>query len=248
MQIIPALCILGGKVATFQPGNPESEILPDDPYALVERLSEANVLRIHLVDIDGARREGKHNAGLIGSLSNVCVSQLEIAGGLEDLDYIRSLRFAGADLFVIGSVIYDRPAFLEELIQDDGLQPDTIMISLDMIDGQLTFHGWTKAADQERVTSIIERMTELGFSRVLITDVNRDYQQHGPDYSLFSFLTQSFPQVKFTIAGAINSYDDIERLKKSGVHEVIVGQDFYDTDEKLKRLSDYNKSEGEKWD
>ena len=29
--------------------------MPDDPYEVIERLGEANIMRIHLVDIDGAR-------------------------------------------------------------------------------------------------------------------------------------------------------------------------------------------------
>lgn len=248
MQIIPALCIYQGKVAAFRPGEPESLIMPDDPYEVIERLGKANIMRIHLVDIDGARHEGNNNVGLIGSLSNVTVSQLEVAGGIESLDYIRSLRFAGADLFVVGSVVYDRPEFLEEIKADGIIKPGCIMISLDLIDGQLTFHGWRDIADQSTVIDVIRRMVDLGFTRMLITDVNHDFVDHGPNTSLFSTLTQTFPAVKFTVAGTIKTYEDIEILKKAGVHEVIVGHELWDSEEKLKRLSAYNRAEGEVWD
>jgi len=65
MQIIPALCIADGKVAAFRPGYNDALPLPDDPYQLMERLGKADILRIHLVDIDAARHEGITNLGLI---------------------------------------------------------------------------------------------------------------------------------------------------------------------------------------
>ena len=87
------------------------------------------------------------------------------------------------------------------------------MIGLDLIDGKLTFHGWRDIADQTKVTEVIQRMVDLGFSRILITDVNRDFVNHGPNTSLLSTLTQTFHGVKFTVAGTINTYEDIEILK-----------------------------------
>jgi phosphoribosylformimino-5-aminoimidazole carboxamide ribonucleotide (ProFAR) isomerase len=248
MQIIPALCIADGKVAAFRPGYNDALPLPDDPYQLMERLGKADILRIHLVDIDAARHEGITNLGLIGSLANVCIPQLEVAGGLQSLDHIRSLRFGGADLFVLGSVVYEKPQFLEEIIRSMTIKPDSIMIALDLVKGELTFHSWKEKVQEEDLYGVIRRMLDLGFTRVLVTDVDIERKDQGPDVAFLTDLVQKFPQVKFTLAGHIRDYADIDRLKAAGVHEVIVGQEFYQDDAALKRISDYNLAEGEAWD
>ncbi len=248
MQIIPALCITNGKVAAFRPGHQEFVLLEEEPYDLITRLNQANIMRVHLVDIDGARHDGVNNVGLIGSLSNLTVSQLAVAGGIETLDYIRSLRFAGADLFVLGSVVYEKPELLDAIIEAKPINPGCIIIGLDLVDGKLRFHGWRDEADQEEVHAVIRRMVDLGFTRFLVTDIDTHHQDQGPDLAFFGSLVQDFPEVKFTAAGHIATYTDINRLKEAGVHEVLVGDEFYDDAEKIQKLSDYNRSEGEKWD
>ncbi|MEM9983767.1 MAG: HisA/HisF-related TIM barrel protein [Bacteroidota bacterium] len=248
MQIIPVLCITDGKVAAFKPGFQEYVLLEEKPYDLITRLNQANIMRTHLVDIDGARHDGQNNMGLIGSLANLTVSQLAVAGGIETLDYIRSLRFAGADLFVLGSVVYEKPELLDEIIASTQIKPSCIIIGLDLIDGKLRFHGWQEEADQEEVHAVIRRMVEMGFTRFLVTDIDTQHLDQGPDLAFFGSLVQDFPKVKFTAAGHIETYTDINRLKEAGVHEVLVGDTFYDDAKKIKKLSDYNQSEGEEWD
>lgn len=243
MQIIPALAIKDGKAVDFQPGRPEVTLLSIDPYKIIDTLGSHSVHRVHLVDIDGAEYKGKDNIGLIGSLSNICVCDLEVGGGINNLNHLKSLQYAGVDYFVLGSVVHEKPALLEEISDLKHIKNDDIMIAVDLLDGKLTYHGYADSINDQAVHDVIVRALALGYSRVLITDIDTRHPDHGPDIAFLSVLVQEFPSVKFSVAGHIHTFDQVDRLKEVGIKEVVVGYDFYADTERIKALSAYNNKE-----
>lgn len=244
MQIIPALSIKDGKAADFRPDLREPVFLPEsDPYKFIDLFSKHSIRRVHLVDIDGAQQQGTHNVGLIGSLSNVCVSDLEVGGGIRNLDHLKSLQYAGVDYFVLGSAVYDRPELLKEIAELDHIDNDDIMIGVDLVNGQLTYHGYRENVPDEKVRHVIQRCLDMGFERVLVTDIDHSHPEQGPAVAFYASLVQDFPQVHFSAAGHITTFGDVNRLKEAGVVEAVVGHDFYRDSDYLKRLADYNEEE-----
>ncbi len=147
MRIIPALYIKDGKVAAYKPGDYENiEFLSIDPYQLIEKLDKLHIHNIGLIDID-ATLGSKSNAGLIGSLCNVTVTTLHVGGGIKEMDYLKSLQYAGVDYFIIGAAIFNAEAFLKSLNDAEDVKNEKITIAINVMDGKASHHDWLDNKD-----------------------------------------------------------------------------------------------------
>ncbi|MDX2248979.1 MAG: HisA/HisF-related TIM barrel protein [Bacteroidia bacterium] len=244
MQIIPALYIKEGKPAIYRPGDYDRiEFLPYDPYDLIDEISRHHVQRIYIVDVDASLQNTENNKALIVSLANTTIPDLEVGGGINNIDYIKSLQYSGVDYFVLGSVVFENFAFLEEISQAKHIGNEKIMISLDLLDGKLTSHGWTMIMDDATIRSMIKKCIDLGFSRFICTDINSTHRESGPDILFYKELVEQFPDVLFAASGQINTFEDIDNLKAVGIKEAIVGNSIYRDFSLLDRISEYNRKE-----
>jgi phosphoribosylformimino-5-aminoimidazole carboxamide ribotide isomerase len=241
MQIIPALYIKDGKAAIYTPSDYENlDYLPQSPYDLIDQIGKYNIRRIHLVDIDASLDNGKDNRALIGSLANVSIPNLEVGGGIRQMEYLKSLQYAGVDYFVLGSVVMENEPFLTQIQEAKHIRNDRIMISLDILNGQLTTHGWVDTVTGHTAESIIEKCLEQGFSRFICTDIDSEGPDRGPDLAFYESLVERFPQAIFSASGQIRTFADVDKLRKLGVHEVIVGNEIFKEDGLLEKISVYN--------
>jgi phosphoribosylformimino-5-aminoimidazole carboxamide ribotide isomerase len=244
MLIIPALYIHGGRLAAYQPADYENlQYVEGDPYEVISRIAEMDIPRIYLVDLDASVGGGSNNAGLIGSLANTCVPDIAVGGGLRDLDYLRSLQYAGVDEFVLGTVVFEDIHFLKQLKDSPGLQHARFSISLDLLDGQLTSRGWTHPEDK-RVEDLIRECMGLGYHHFICTDMHPGKRESGPDLGLYQHLVSAFPEAQFTAAGQIHSLEHVAQLAALGVREAIIGDEAYLSETLLRSISDYNRGQG----
>ena len=243
MQIIPALYIKEGRAAAYRPGDDAAlEFLPQDPYDLIDLIGTyEDISRIHLIDMDAVLPGEKNNCGLVGSLANTTVPDLEAGGGINDMEYLKSLQYAGVDYFVLGTVVFENFAFLEAISQASDIKNDRIMIAIDLMDGQLTYHGWTESVEDQNLRNLIRRCLEVGFHRFIITDVDSTHPEKGPDLLFYKELVEQFPEAIFAAAGNIITFQDVDDLKQVGVREVIVGDEIYKEEGLLEKIAAYNK-------
>lgn len=241
MQIVPALYIKDGKPAAYTPGEFDHiDFLDFDPYDLIAEICKHKVQRIYLVDMDASGTEGKNNRALITSLANTTVAEVEAGGGITNMDYLKSLKYAGVDYFVIGSAAFENQDFLKEISEASHVDNDEITISLDLLDGRLTCHGWTQPVDDQTMRSLIQGSIELGFSRFICTDIDTTHPNNGPDILFYKELVEQFPDVTFLASGHINNFQDVEDLRAVGIKEVIVGNEIYKDLSLLDQISEYN--------
>lgn len=244
MQIIPALYIHDGKAASYTPGNYESiHYLEQDPYEVIDLLGKHDVQRIILLDIDSARGNEQNNKSLIGSLANLTIPDLEVGGGINDMEYLKTLQFAGVDYFILGSAVFKNFDLIKQICESDHIKTDRILVSLDMLDGRLTTLGWTEAVTEKPLSDVIRECMEFGITRFIISDLNSDHPESGPDLTFYSELIEEFPDAIFSAAGHIHSFEDVEALKKIGVAEVVVGNEIYEHEEWMEKISAYNRRE-----
>lgn len=246
MQIIPALYIHQGKPASYTPGLYDTiTYLDHDAYEMIDLLGKHDVQRIILLDIDAAKQGEENNKGLIGSLSNIAVPDLEVGGGINDMDYLKTLQYAGVDYFILGSAVFQNFDLIKEICESESVKTDRVLISLDMLDGKLTALGWTQEVENKGLTDVIRDCMEYGLKRFIITDVNSDHPEQGPDLTFYSELVEAFPEAIFSASGHIRSFEDVEALKKVGVAEVVVGNEIYQEEEWMDQITAYNKKEAE---
>lgn len=246
MQIIPALYIHQGRAASYIPGQYDTiAYIDQDPYELIDLLGKHDIQRIILLDIDAAKQGEDDNKGLIGSLSNIAVPDLEVGGGINDMDYLKTLQYAGVDYFILGSAVFQNFDLIRQICESDSVKTDRVLISLDMMDGKLTALGWTQEVEDKGIADVIRDCMEYGLKRFIITDVNSDHPEHGPDLTFYSELLEAFPEAIFSAAGHIHSFEDVEALKKVGIAEVVVGNEIYQEEEWMDQITAYNKKEAE---
>lgn len=239
MQIIPSLYIKDGKLAQYKPGDYENiEFLPDDPYELVEKLDKLDIGNIGLIDID-ATLGNKSNAGLIGSLSNITVATLHVGGGIRDLNYLKSLQYAGVDYFIIGAAVFGKGDFLKVLSEAEDIKSDRISIAINVLDGKVTHHAWSGDLDTT-AEDLITTCRDLGFNRFIISDVRTSNPEQGPDMAFYTSLVKQFPDCRIGAAGHINSFEDIEALEGIGVRGVVIGKEIYLEEGLLEKIAAFN--------
>lgn len=240
MRIVPALFIKEGKAAIYNAGNfKEIKFLEEDPYDIIARLDKLDIGHIGLVDVDASLGKS-NNAGLIGSLANITVCTLHVGGGINDLDYLKSLQYAGVDYFIIGSAVHEDPELLKTIAAADHIKNERISIAVDICDGKLYYHGWEDDLDVS-LNHFIHEAIDLGFSRFLLTDITTDSESPLPDVAFYQSLTESFPDCHFVAAGRIDSFADIDALSTTGVDAVVVGNKIYKDENLLKQVAAFNK-------
>lgn len=243
MQIVPALYIKDGKAAVYRPGDYQHiEFLSEDPYDLIERIEQHHIHRMLIIDVDASLPGEANNAGLLGSLSNTCVIDLEVGGGIYDMDYLKSLQYAGVDYFVLGSVVIDNFDFLLQVKAAEDVNNERILISLDVKDRKLWTHGWTNPVTDLSPKELIWKCINAGFNRFIITDVDRAKEGLGPDLEFYEAVVEQFPGATIGAGGRINSMEDIEKLAAIGISEVIVGNKIYKEPSLLNTISEFNQA------
>ncbi len=244
MLIVPALYIKSGKLAAFRPGDYENlEYLNYDPYELIQLLGEQEMRRIFLVDIDASQRNETNNKGLIGSLCNTSIPNLEVGGGITEMSYLKSLQYAGVDHFVIGTSAQTDPDFLREISEAKHVKNERIKIGIDRFNGHLTNQGFSHESSIS-LPMEIESCLALGFTHFHLTDVDSEHPERGPDLGFFSQLVEAYPSASFSASGHINTFEDVDNLKAVGIQEVTVGNQIYKEPGILAEVAAYNKAEG----
>ncbi len=242
MQIVPAIYIHDEKPAIYRPGDYEHlEYIDKDPYEVIKTLDVKGINRILLIDVDASLPgEGKNNKGIIGSLSNTCVADIQVGGGIDDMEYLKSLQYAGVDFFVLGSVVYDNFDFVRQLAQEDHVKNDDILISIDVLDGKLFYHGWNDPVVGLSPEELMWKCINIGLNSFNVTDVRKGADS--PNFDFYSKLIEQFPGATIGAAGNIHTFDQVLKLESVGVREVYVGNRIYKEPELIQALAEFNKS------
>ena len=241
MQIVPAIYIYDGKAAVYRPGDYENmEFIDKDPYEILKEIEENGIGRVLLIDINASGPgEAPNNKGLIGSLSNTCVVDIEVGGGIDNMEYLKSLQYAGVDYFVLGSVVYDNFDFVRKLAEEDHVKNDDILISVDVLEGKLSYHGWKDPVEGLTPQELMYKCINIGLNRFNVTDVRREAEH--PNFEFYEELRTQLPGASIGAAGNIHTFEDVEKLEALGVREVYVGNRIYKEPELLKAIAEFNK-------
>lgn len=242
MKIIPALYIKEGKLAYYNPGEKhELEFLPYDPYELIEELGNHHIDRVMLIDMDGSMPNDLQNIGLIGSLCNTTVIDLEVGGGIANMDHLKSLQYAGVDYFVLGTVALSNFNFLREINESKTVKNERVLISLDVRAGRLVTHGLTKTVTNITLDEMIWKCINAGFNRFIVTEV----EVPALDIAFYQRLAKQFPGARFAASGGIHTFEQIKALEDVGIQEVIIGDGIYRGEGLIKKIADFNRAHNE---
>ena len=83
MILVPAIDILGGRAVRLKKGDyAQVTVYNEDPVAQARAFEQAGAVRIHIVDLDGARDGAPTNMPVISAIARECSVELEVGGGV----------------------------------------------------------------------------------------------------------------------------------------------------------------------
>ena len=102
-----------------------------------------------------------------------------------------------------------------------------MIVALDNKDGQIMVQGW-KTGTAMTVDDALEKYSQLGVHRFLITSIAQDGMLTSPDLQTLS-AAAIYPNAKIIAAGGIGSLGDLVALKEIGVESAVIGKALYES-------------------
>jgi phosphoribosylformimino-5-aminoimidazole carboxamide ribotide isomerase len=151
---------------------------------------------------------------------------IQFGGGMRSLDAVAQALVLGATRVVLGTVAVRKPEVVARAIARFG--SERIVVGIDARDGQVATHGWREASDLDVLTMAL-RMRDLGITRIVYTDIQRDGTLVGVNVTGTAALARE-SGLRIIASGGVASLADIGALaacSADGIEGVIVGQGLY---------------------
>jgi phosphoribosylformimino-5-aminoimidazole carboxamide ribotide isomerase len=233
MNVIPAIDLLEGRcVRLYQGDYDRSETFNEDPVAVAREWVAQGATRLHLVDLDGARRGEPTNHEAIGAIARAVEVPVQVGGGLRSRETVAALFDLGVERAILGTVAVENPQLVAELCREF---PGRIAAGIDARNGKVATRGWLETSEVE-ATDLAQQMAQLGVVAIIYTDIHRDGTLQGPNKDALRQVAEvvSIPVIA---SGGVSSITDLLgllALEPLGVTDVIVGRALYTGDVILK--------------
>ena len=233
MKIFPAIDIKDKKCVRLVKGDFENKTEYEiSPIEQAGKFKDHGFKNLHIVDLDGALTGKTVNLDIIQDIVGKFNLNVEVGGGIRNLDSVQKYVDAGAEKVILGSAAIKDKNFLKEACEKF---PSKIALGLDAKDGYLSISGWKESSNQLTL-DYLKEVKDYGVSRLIYTDINRDGMKQSPNFEETAKVAYS-SNCPVIISGGVSSIDDIKNAKNlNNVEGVIVGKAIYDGDIQLEEL------------
>lgn len=240
MQLIPAIDLIHGHCVRLTRGKFETaREYEKSPKEVASEYVSYGFSRVHVVDLDGARKGQIVQLQAISEILSVPGIQAQVGGGVRTEEHIQQLLDIGAAQVVVGSVAMRTPEIVSTWATKFG--PERFSVALDLEEGILSASGWTQK-ERSTIDEIVSKLEASGITDYLCTDIFRDGMLEGPNFELYQVLVHAHPKIRWIASGGISSLEDLESLRRTGVYAVIIGKAIYEGRITLEELAEYAKS------
>ena len=233
MIIIPAIDLKGGRCVRLFKGRFDQEtVYGENPALMAQRWAGEGAQWIHLVDLDGSVGRKPVNLDAILGIRSAVDVQLELGGGIRDMETISLYLEAGIDRIILGTAALRDPDLVGRAA---GQYPGKIALGLDARGSSVVVEGWTVDTGQDLI-ELARRFQGLGVSALIYTDVDRDGTRSGPNLERTRELARSV-DIPVIASGGIKDLNDIRALlplEADGVAGAITGKALYEGSLNLK--------------
>tara|TARA_Y100000389_G_scaffold13022_1_gene11645 strand:+ start:96 stop:812 length:717 start_codon:yes stop_codon:yes gene_type:complete len=233
MKIFPAIDIKDKKCVRLVKGDFDNKTeYKMSPVEQARKYKDHGFKNLHIVDLDGALTGETVNLDIIQDIVGKFDLNIEVGGGIRNLDSIQKYIDAGAEKVILGSAAIKDKDFLKKACEK---YPNKIALGLDARDGYLSVSGWKESSNQLTL-DYLKEVNDYGVSRLIYTDINRDGMKQSPNFDETSKVAE-ISNCPVIISGGVSSIDDIKKSKNfENVDGIIVGKAIYDGDIKLDEL------------
>ncbi|MFZ2739571.1 MAG: 1-(5-phosphoribosyl)-5-[(5-phosphoribosylamino)methylideneamino]imidazole-4-carboxamide isomerase [Burkholderiaceae bacterium] len=231
MLLIPAIDLKDGHCVRLKQGDMDQvTTFSEDPAVMARNWVNQGARRLHLVDLNGAFAGQPKNELAIRKILKEVGSEIEVqlGGGIRDLDTIERYLDAGLRYVIIGTAAVKNPGFLQDACTAFG---GHIIVGLDAKDGKVATDGWSKLTRHD-VVDLAKKFEDYGVESVIYTDIGRDGMLSGLNIEATVRLAQALT-IPVIASGGLSNMADIESLcavEDEGIQGVICGRAIYTGD------------------
>jgi phosphoribosylformimino-5-aminoimidazole carboxamide ribotide isomerase len=231
MLLIPAIDLKDGHCVRLKQGDmDQSTTFGEDPAVMARNWVNKGARRLHLVDLNGAFAGHPKNEMAIRKILKEVGSEIDVqlGGGIRDLDTIERYLDAGLRYVIIGTAAVKNPGFLQDACTAFG---GHIIVGLDARDGKVATDGWSKLTRHD-VVDLAKKYEDYGVESIIYTDIGRDGMLTGINVESTVKLAQAL-SIPVIASGGLSNMADIDALcavEDQGVEGVICGRAIYSGD------------------
>ncbi|SFT78955.1 1-(5-phosphoribosyl)-5-[(5-phosphoribosylamino)methylideneamino] imidazole-4-carboxamide isomerase [Algoriphagus locisalis] len=227
-EIIPSIWLINGKCVRLKRGDfSTEEVISHNPLEIAQAFESIGIQRLHLVDLDGARRGEPKNYHILEAIAGYTELKVDFTGGITtDGDVIKCFEF-GASTITVSSVAANYPERFAQFILSYGRQKINLAADTNPSDNKIKIRGWLKKTEID-LFDHISFFYERGLKYLKCSDVSRDGVMQGPNFALFQSIRDKFPEINLAASGGVRGIDDFRRLKDMGVSASVFGRAYYE--------------------
>lgn len=237
MQIIPAIDLIDGKCVRLTEGDyTQKKIYNEDPLEIAKAFEGIGFMRLHLVDLDGAKAGEVVNWKVLEKIANHTRLKIDFGGGIKNERTLKTVFDTGATFATIGSLAVKSRDIFEAWIERFGAA--VFMLGADVFEEKIAIGGWLEKTDID-VYTFMQSYMNKGVSQIFCTDIQKDGKLQGPSIDLYKKIIAKFPALQLIASGGVSNLQDLIALRAIGCDAAIVGKAIYENRITLQELSKF---------
>ncbi len=238
MQIIPAIDIIEGKCVRLTEGDyAQKKIYNEDPLEVAKAFEGIGLMRLHLVDLDGAKAGQVVNWKVLEKIANNTELKIDFGGGIKTEATLKTVLDTGASYATIGSLAVRNELLFQEWIARFGAK--VFMLGADVLEEKIAIGGWLEKTEIS-VFDFMKSYINKGVKQIFCTDIKKDGKLEGPSIELYQKIIEQFPNLHLIASGGVSSLDDLIELEEIGCSAAILGKAIYENKITISELANFN--------
>ncbi len=238
-RIIPCLDVKDGVVVKGV--RFEGHEVVGDIAALAKRYSAEGADELVFYDITASAQNRSVDVDWIARVCAEIDIPFCVAGGIRSVDQARQLLFCGADKISINSPALERPALIDELVEEFGSQ--CIVVGIDSFEADGTYQVYQYTGDPTRsrntTRSTLDWAREAqsrGAGEIVLNCMNQDGVRKGYDIAQLSKLRSAITIPLVASGGAGAAQDFVDVFQKTHVDGALAASVFHKNEIKISEL------------
>ena len=226
MEVIPAIDLLDGACVRLRQGDyGQVTRFSDDPVAMARKWQQLGAQRLHLVDLDGARRGEPCNDAAIKAVAAALTIPVQLGGGVRSGERAKDLLACGLDRVILGTAALENPQLVQQLAQ---AHPGRIAVGIDARNGLVATRGWLHQSPMA-ATRLAASLEGSGVAVIISTDIASDGAMGGPNLAALQAMARA-SAIPVIASGGVANLADLKALQtlRPSLAGVIIGRALYD--------------------
>ncbi|MEF8809600.1 MAG: 1-(5-phosphoribosyl)-5-[(5-phosphoribosylamino)methylideneamino]imidazole-4-carboxamide isomerase [Bacteroidales bacterium] len=237
IEPIPSIDLMQGKCVRLKQGQFDQQTeYPHDPVELARLYMDKGFRRLHIVDLEGAKKKKLMHLETLGKLRKETNLVIDYGGGIRTRHDVEEVLKAGADYATIGSLAVREPSKVKSWMAETGAEK--FIIAADLREDKVAVDAWTSGSNL-KVDELIGWYLPVGLKEILCTDINRDGMLEGVNAELYKRLKEAFPGIGIIASGGVASLEDLRLLDQYKVDAAVIGKALYEGWLDLDELSEF---------